>query len=319
MTVSLSEHIMMGCALGDALGAPIEFLPKGDYQVMGMDAYSTVHESDTRSNTFMRPRGCWTDDTAMALCLAASLAEHPDPIDEDDMMDRFIRWVDEGYMSVTGYCDDIGITCHKAVLDYKKNHDERSNGNGSLMRIAPIIAFASALPDISDRRSIVEKTSALTHAHPLSLVGCLLFEEWAYQMIHHPATNGTSRKDWARNALRTAYQRLESLDGIDVDILQRYGPVLGERFTQESYDGSGFIVDSFLCAAQSVLSCTDFKTAILQSVTYGRDNDTIGAIAGTIGSLVYDDTYPEDWMKTLQGKDIIVDTARALDARISTL
>jgi ADP-ribosylglycohydrolase len=54
-------------------------------------------------------------------------------------------------------------------------------------------------------------------------------------------------------------------------------------------------------------------------VTYGRDNDTIGAIAGTIGSLVYDDTYPEDWMKTLQGKDIIVDTARSLDASISTL
>ena len=88
--------------------------------------------------------GQWTDDTSMALCLAASLIEKGE-FDAMDQMQRYVRWWEEGYLSATGECFDIGITTSDALSDfidtgepYAGSSAPNTAGNGSLMRLAPV-------------------------------------------------------------------------------------------------------------------------------------------------------------------------------------
>ena len=90
----------VGLAIGDALGAPIQFKRRDTYEhVTGY----------TAGGTYQLDPGYWTDDTSMALCLAETLIEKGeyDPI---DFGNRLVRWVDEGYNSSLPKCFDIGQT-----------------------------------------------------------------------------------------------------------------------------------------------------------------------------------------------------------------
>ncbi|HOD33847.1 MAG TPA: ADP-ribosylglycohydrolase family protein, partial [Holophaga sp.] len=86
----------------------------------------------------------WTDDTSMALCLAASLVEKKgfDPVDQ---LERYLRWYKDGYFSVKGYCFDIGGTTRAALAKFEETRkpycgsiSPRASGNGSIMRLAPV-------------------------------------------------------------------------------------------------------------------------------------------------------------------------------------
>lgn len=91
--------------------------------------------------------GEWTDDTSMALCLAASLV-HVNGFDARDQMNRYCNWRNVGYLSSTGECFDIGVTVSTALSSYLEsgdpfagNPDPRTAGNGALMRLAPVPMF----------------------------------------------------------------------------------------------------------------------------------------------------------------------------------
>ena len=91
--------------------------------------------------------GEWTDDTSMALCLAASLVEE-EAFDPQDQMDRYVRWWKEGYFSSTGKHFDIGNTVRQALERYMDTGnpfsgptDPLASGNGCIMRLAPVPMF----------------------------------------------------------------------------------------------------------------------------------------------------------------------------------
>src|SRR5574340_298384 len=81
---------LLGLAAGDALGTTLEFQPRGSLTLSGIQGGGPFH---------LQP-GQWTDDTSMALCLAASLLQRPS-FDPRDQMDRYCRWMDQGYLSST--------------------------------------------------------------------------------------------------------------------------------------------------------------------------------------------------------------------------
>ncbi len=129
---------LLGLAVGDALGAPIEFRPPKTFEpVIDMKG----------GGPFNLSPGQWTDDTSLALCLAESLIEKQgfDPVDQ---LERYCRWFNEGYLSSNGTCFDIGTTTLNALQHfmlsgepYPRITDERSASNGSLMRLAPVPMF----------------------------------------------------------------------------------------------------------------------------------------------------------------------------------
>lgn len=125
---------LLGLALGDALGTTLEFSPPASFVPLA-DLVS--------GGPFALRCGEWTDDTSMALCLAASPIEKRG-FDALNQMQRYLRWQDEGYMSSNGRCFDIGGTVASSLQRFRLSGDPfagpthpQTAGNGSLMRLAP--------------------------------------------------------------------------------------------------------------------------------------------------------------------------------------
>lgn len=101
---------LLGLAVGDALGAAVEFQSPGSFEpVTGMRAGGALGLE----------AGEWTDDTAMALCLAESLVTCG-RFDARDQMERYLRWYRQGHLSSNGHCVDIGGTVRDALERYER-------------------------------------------------------------------------------------------------------------------------------------------------------------------------------------------------------
>ena len=162
---------LFGLAVGDALGAAVEFEPPGTFpEVTGYRG----------GGPHGLAAGAWTDDTSMALALADSIASVGWNL--NDQAGRYTAWWQKGEYSVNGWCFDIGITTRSALNRFLKTGDartsgdtsERASGNGSIMRLAPVsIRYTDLFPDQLDElvRLLVE-SSLPTHASPQCLSAC---------------------------------------------------------------------------------------------------------------------------------------------------
>jgi ADP-ribosyl-[dinitrogen reductase] hydrolase len=159
---------LVGLAVGDAIGTTLEFKPRD----------SSPRLTDMVGGGPFRLRaGQWTDDTAMALALADSLAERG-RLELADLMSRFVLWWREGRYSCTGGCFDIGITTRAALERFRHNGDplagsESPNaaGNGSLMRLSPVaIRYWN---DEKSLRGAAQSQSRTTHAAPAAVDACV--------------------------------------------------------------------------------------------------------------------------------------------------
>ena len=109
------------------MGAPVEFCRRGSF----------VPVTEYRSGGKFRLRaGEWTDDTAMALCLAQSLIDS-DGFDPKDQLDKYLRWIDTGYMSCAGKAVGLGKTIMRSLIRYRRKGQtyadikhEKFSGNG---------------------------------------------------------------------------------------------------------------------------------------------------------------------------------------------
>jgi len=148
----------LGLAIGDAMGASLEFSQPGTFQPI------TYYQS---GGPFNLPSGYWTDDTSMAICIAESLAHHKS-LNLEDQMQRFVNWYRYGYASSTGTCFDIG--------------------NGSLMRIAPIpIAYVNK--SVDEVKEACKNNSLLTHNEYTSNITA------KFGGLLHAALNGACKSD----------------------------------------------------------------------------------------------------------------------------
>ena len=154
---------LIGLAVGDALGAAVEFQSPGDFPPI------TCYRADGPHR--LNP-GEWTDDTSLALALADSIATAE--WDLNDQARRYVEWWKTGKYSVNGSCFDIGFTTRRALSNFIDSQDatrsgdasERASGNGSIMRLAPLpIRYCHLFPNHIDSLSkLAEESSLTTHA-----------------------------------------------------------------------------------------------------------------------------------------------------------
>ena len=298
---------ILGLAVGDALGVPVEFRNREGLKqqpVTGMRAYGTHHQ----------PAGSWSDDTTMTLCTLESLTKG---VDYDDMMDRFCRWVDEGYMTPHGKLFDIGRTTLHALRLYSSGTpalqcggtDVRDNGNGSLMRILPAIfylrrEYGAACMEKAEAFTLIHNLSRLTHAHPISQMACGLYCDMANGLM-----NGKNLAEAVNHAVLTKerwYGKQEEFSSW----LAKFDFINAEMLAalpEEAIKSSGYVVDTLQAALWCLLTTHSYHECVLKAVNLGSDTDTVAAVAGGLAGILYGtESIPQNWLRVLAKKEEIV-------------
>jgi ADP-ribosyl-[dinitrogen reductase] hydrolase len=278
---------LLGLAAGDAVGTTVEFSKRGSFEpVTDMNG----------GGPFSLQPGQWTDDTSMALCIAASLLE-TGGFDARDQMERYWRWLEQGYMSSTGSCFDIGGTVYKAMQRFVESDDPFSGsthplsaGNGCIMRLAPVPMFY-----VNDHDAAVHysaESSRVTHGAAECLDACRLLGS---QLVR--ALNGASRDEllFGNSGLKlTAPKILELAAGSFADK------------TDQQIRGSGYVVESLEAALWCFLNTESYRDAILKAANLGDDADTTAAITGQLAGAFYGvGAIPVDWLDKLAGRQMI--------------
>jgi ADP-ribosyl-[dinitrogen reductase] hydrolase len=286
----------LGLACGDAVGTAVEFKARDTFPPLtGM----------TGGGPFGLKPGEWTDDTSMALCLAASLIEKKS-FDARDQMDRYLKWSEEGYLSSNGSCFDIGLTIASALRRYKStgdpfsgSTDPTSAGNGSLMRLAPVVLFF--YPDRDLCLNFSSESSRTTHGTLECLDACRLFGDMLFRTL-----NGAGKE----NILLGSPSDLVSADPLK-------SIARGSYFDKPRSDilGSGFVVKSLEAALWCFWKTDTFEQAILTAANLGDDADTTAAICGQIAGAFYGESdIPVTWLNQLVMKDKIGEMTEQLRA-----
>lgn len=256
-----------GAAVGDALGVPFEFLSRGSFECDGMVGHGT-HDM---------PAGTWSDDTAMMLATCDSIREKGS-IDVGDMLEKFRAWYRKGVYTPDGIVFDIGNTTADALRTGRGKSGKWDNGNGSLMRIAPL-AFCDATDDE------VRAVSAITHAHETSTEACVEF-------VH---------------LLRVA--------AADPEVVHA---ALAEELSAVPRDeirSGGFVLDTLRAAKWCFATTGDYASCVLEAVNLGSDTDTTACVAGALAGAAYGvDAIPEAWLGAMRGSDVLEATLFERDA-----
>ena len=300
ITLEQTKAVMIGHAIGDALGVPVEFCDREeliDNPVIDMRGYGT----------YPVPAGSWSDDTSMSVAALDSLANGT--LNLNEIMDNFVEWVEEGKYTPTGTSFDIGRTCLQAIRAYLISNNtsecgqvgEYSNGNGSLMRIHPFALFAIAKGmTLGKSLDIVREGSVLTHAHLRSIYGCGI-----YSMVLWDILRGADKSQ-----IPSAIENAAVLfDGMYPEESDHYEWAFYKKLatkTEDEISGSGYVVNTLEAALWCLLTTNSYKECVLKAVNLGEDTDTVAAIAGGLAGALYGyDSIPQEWKDILIKRDYL--------------
>jgi ADP-ribosylglycohydrolase len=292
---------LIGLAVGDALGATLEFRPPGTFEPI---------DEMVGGGVFKLSAGQWTDDTSMALCLAESLIECKgfDPVDQ---LERYTRWLRHGHLSSTGRAFGIGGTVMSALMEFQRRPrpycgptDPDTAGNGCIMRLAPVPLFFSSAP----REAIAKsgESSRTTHGAATCIDACRYFGGLIFG-----AVQGVSKEEllsesycpvpgyWSRHPL------VKEIGEVAAGSFKRRNP--------PEIVGSGYVVKSLEAALWAFRSSDSFRDGCLKAVNLGDDADTTGAVYGQLAGAHYGlRGIPETWVGKISHRDLIVSFAEKL-------
>ncbi len=320
--ISVTKAGIFGVVVADALGVPVEFTSRSERKA---DPVVDMREYGTHS----QPKGTWSDDSSMALASLDSIIQSGG-IDYDDMMTRFRNWKINGEYTPHGRVFDIGITCSRAVAQYRPGmvptecggRGERDNGNGSLMRIMPVSLY-DALEEEYWNETFIEEAaknshaaSSLTHGHPRSLIACLMHTSICHELIYrkdesiymalwkgiHGSFDFYERKalvlpwyneEFKREIATDAYGRMRDLEAF-------------MNLPDSEIKSSGYVVHTLEAAVWCLLNSSSYEECVLKAVNLGDDTDTVGAVAGGLAGLAYGyENIPKEWLDVIVKKDWI--------------
>ncbi|MEP0928429.1 ADP-ribosylglycohydrolase family protein [Leptolyngbya sp. SLC-A1] len=284
---------LLGLAIGDAVGTTVEFQRRGSFPPV---------TDMVGGGPFNLKPGQWTDDTSMALCLATSLVE-VGAFDATDQMNRYCDWRDDGYLSSTGDCFDIGNTVNQALSQYKTSGNPfsgsthaRSAGNGCLMRLAPIPMFY--FPDRDRAIQFSGESSRTTHGAPECIDASRLFGNVLFR-----ALSGANKTEIL----------LDNLETIPSPAIQSIADGTYQNKRIDEIRGTGYVVNSLEAALWCFWTTENYEQAILAAINLGDDADTTAAICGQVAGAYYGESgIPTSWLKQLAMGDQIAKLADQL-------
>ena len=292
---------LLGLAVGDALGAPLESKPPGTFKPI---------ENMTDGGMFDLSAGQWTDDTSLALCLAESLIRTK-RFDLFDQMIRYLKWYKEGYLSSTGKCFGIGSNTLQSLQQFEKTgklsdipKNSYATTNGSLMRLAPVpLAFSSDPVRAIERSKDSSKTTHDTQDAVDScgymgalIVGALKGSPKAELLSDHYCP---VKGYWKEHPFS------HPVDEVAAGSFKVKEP--------PQIKGAQYVVRSLEAAIWAFYKTDSFQEGCLLAVNLGDDADTTGAIYGQLAGAYYgEQEIPAQWLDKLAYRELIGSYAEQL-------
>lgn len=258
---------IVGAILGDALGVPFEFKKKEE---IGKVKLTKVDK--------------WSDDTSMILCTMDSLVELRE-YSTKDIADKYIKWLYNGYWTPQGIVLDCGKTTAQALRLYRQKgiltgmDEEDACGNGSLMRIIPLLFYVHKNKD--NRFNVIKEFSSITHSNMRCVIGCAIYIELGLNLLE--GINKYSAYTIMQNTIKEYYkdypEELKLFDRILNNNIYEYDV--------NTFSGSGYVVHSLESSLYSFMKTDNYIKSIKTAISFGEDTDTIACITGGLSGLYY--------------------------------
>lgn len=303
---------LFGLAIGDALGVPVEFQSRERLRqnpVTDMIGYGT----------FNLPAGTWSDDSSLAFCLAEALRQD---FSLKEISKNFQQWLYSNYWTPYGYVFDVGITTQQAIEnlstgispDLAGGFNEYENGNGSLMRILPLLFYIKD-KTIEERFQLTKAVSSITHGHIRSVISCFYYLEFARELLKN------KNKLFIYDTLKELLPDFLFSLSIPPEEVNLFNPLLSgniHNLQEQEIQSSGYVLDTLEASIWCLLTTNSYKDAVLKAVNLGNDTDTTGSVTGGLAGLLYGfDNIPESWVEQLARRDEIEELAASLTSKFA--
>ncbi len=283
---------LVGLAIGDALGGPVEF--KSRFEIA--QHYGGVLRKMVGGGWLKLKPGETTDDTAMARALAESLVTR-EVFDLNDVASRYVAWLrtkpkDVGNITrLALQAWEKGNTVPLAAMGAHRLLNGQSAGNGTIMRCAPL-----ALRYAYDERRLIDASrdeALITHFDPQAWTGSAAVN----LLIHH-----LLRDMPIAEAVRSVAYRIRRENraaAVVAEVLEQIQPNL----PSDKLPTTGYVLDTLRIAVWAVLAHDSFEDAVTAAVNLGGDADTQGAVTGALAGTRWGYVaIPEAWLQPLQGR-----------------
>lgn len=297
---------VLGALIGDALGVPYEFHDAADLPVHIRMEPPELFDRAHRGV----PPGTYSDDGAQLLCLLESLLEHP-TFHPEDFAWRLSSWFELGHLAPDALVFDVGVQTRLALSQLAAGvppleagpADERTNGNGSLMRVLPVAFFGDG---DEERLRIADLSSRITHGHARSRVACQLYVLWARRVLEDVPS---PFEDAARALDALLPREGEEREAFDLH-LRPFDPSPGR--------GSGYVVDALRSARAVMDEASSFEDAVVRAIRLGDDTDTTACLVGGIAGASWGEAaIPVEWRAALRGEALWSPLLTALLQRLA--
>ncbi len=280
---------LIGLAVGDALAAATQYRKPGSFPPVG---------DMLGGGPFDLPRGGWSDDTSMALCLAESLLES-DGFDPRDQVERYARWQQQGHLSATGQC--VGITASTAralaMAKWRRqvfsgSHDPTQLDPEVLSRVAPAAMFFFAVS--ADAVAQAAESARTTCQSPGAVEACRLFAAVLYG-----ALSGKPKQ-----AVLTPPAELLDPATLRTDVAALAESGGAQIGTAEPR--AGHVVEVLEAALWTFRTTDNFRDGALRAANLGANSDVAACVYGQLAGAYYGvSAIPGTWRNSLMGKDLI--------------
>ena len=290
----------LGLVIGDAFGTTLEFAERDEYPLL---------TEIIGGGPFRLKAGQWTDDTSMAICLAESLIECKG-FNSTDQLERYLKWYRFGDNSSTGHCFDIGNTTREALerFEYTKesycgSSNSAKSGNGSIMRLAPIvIKYWKNTDDLIRYAALSSKT---THASKETIQASIilaLFLQGIFQSKQKEELFSDVFSDFV----------ISNIDNISPKLYEILKGSYKEK-SREEISSSGYVINTLEAALWAFYNTNSFSEAIILAVNLAEDADTVGAVTGQIVGAYYGaQSEITEWSNKIFQKERIIKLAKQL-------
>lgn len=251
---------IFGVCVGDALGVPVEFKSREtlkSFPVVDMQEFGSWNQ----------PKGTWSDDSSLTLCLAESLTKG---YDLEKIGESFVKWVKYGHWTAHGRLFDIGGTTRHSIARLIKGESarfsgnifEEDNGNGSLMRILPLAFYLKNEGNIENLYRTIKEVSSITHGHFRSVFACFVYVIFAIELI-----KGKDKEEAYTHTQKVALYFTENqcFNPKEIQLFDRILKNDISKYPEVEISSSGYVLHSLEASLWCFLNSESYSEAVLKS------------------------------------------------------